>query len=150
MCCDGLQDSYQEFIGEVNDGYNPSGSDPVTGFPTGKIGLIGSVIRLMFGKDIAASGSLIPGLLGRSTFIVWVRVKNINYHRTITFDLWVVPVYEGLISFSSCTVRKEIAPLTSTELVAAAPVLMLHLLLMKLQLEWILWCYRENSDLLFK
>ena len=56
--------------------------------------MTGSVIRLMFGKDIAASGSLIPGLLGRSTFIVRVRVKNINYHRTIPFDLWVVPVDE--------------------------------------------------------
>ena len=38
------------------------------------------------------------------------------------FDLWVVPVIEGLISFSSGTGRKEIAPLTSTEFVAAAPV----------------------------
>ena len=76
----------------------------------------------MFGTDIVASGSLIPGLLGRSTFIVRVRVKNINYYRTMPFDLWVVPVYEGLISFSSGTGRKEIAPLTSTELVAAAPV----------------------------
>ena len=37
-------------------------------------------------------------------------------------DLWIVPVYEGLVSFSSGTGRKEIAPLTSTQLVAAAPV----------------------------
>ena len=118
----GLQDSYQEFVGEVNDGFVAAGVDAVTGFPVGKIGLTGTVIRLMFGKDIAASGSLIPGLLGRSTFIVRCRVKNVNYHRAMGFDLWVVPVYEGLVSFSGGTGRKEIAPLTSTELVAASPV----------------------------
>ena len=50
------------------------------------------------------------------------------------FDLWVVPVYEGLISFSSGTGRKEIDPLTSTELVAAAPVSNVSLLYMKLHL----------------
>jgi hypothetical protein len=118
----GLQDSFQEWVGEVNDGFTPSGVDPVTQAPTGKIGTSGTVVRLMFGKDIAASGSLIPGLLGRSTFIVRARIKNVNFHRQMGIDLWVVPVYEGLISFSNGTGRKEIAPLTSTELVASAPV----------------------------
>jgi len=106
----------------VNDGFVANGTDRTTGFPIGRMGLSGTVIRLMFGKDIAVNGSLIPGLLGRSTFIIRARIKNINYHRPIHFDLWVVPVYEGIISFSAGTARKEIAPLTSTELVASAPV----------------------------
>jgi hypothetical protein len=118
----GIQDSYAEFLGEVNDGFAVNGVDPTTQFPTGKIGLTGTVIRLMFGKDIAASGSLIPGLLGRSSFIIRATVKNVNYHKEMSYDLWVVPVYEGLVSFSGGSGRKEIAPLMSTELVASAPI----------------------------
>ena len=41
----------------MNDGFLEQGTDLETGFPVGKIGLTGTVIRLMSGKDITASGS---------------------------------------------------------------------------------------------
>jgi hypothetical protein len=118
----GLQDSFQEFFGEVNDGFKADGSDPTTGFPTGKIGLSGTVIRLMFGKDIAANGSLIPGVSGRITFSLRARVKNINYHKAMNLQLWVIPVYEGLFSLFRGTGTKTLTPIESDIKATAAPV----------------------------
>ena len=76
----------------------------------------------MFAKDICAGSSLIPGLLGRQTFQVVAKVKNTNYHRAINYDLFVVPVYEGLVSFFGGVGRQTVAPIPSGEAVASAPV----------------------------
>jgi len=107
----GLQDSFQEFRGEINDA-----------FTSNKIGLSGTVLRLMFGKDIAANGSLIPGLDGRTTFSLTAKVKNVNYHTPIDFELWVVPVYEGLISLTGGTAFPLIAPIANRDEVSFSPI----------------------------
>ena len=121
MCvANGIQDSYNEFVGEVNNGFIPNGVDTVTGYPTGKVGLSGTVLRLMFGKDIAWI-DMIPRLNVRYSFKMDCTIKNVNYHTPIQYELWMITIHEGIVSLTGSDCVQLANPIPSKAEVIAAP-----------------------------
>jgi hypothetical protein len=112
MCVgNGYNRDYQQFNGRVN-----AGSDF-----TETVGLNGSVVRLIFGKDIAGKG-IIPGLNERSNFKLRVRIRNVNQTKSLNITLYTVAIEEGVIQIIPGDARIDQAPIKRVEDVDVAPV----------------------------
>lgn len=80
----GLQDSWSEFKGLVT-----SPTDLTT-----QIGLCGSVIKVIFGKDLPFSSSQYIGMPGNFNFTIQINCTNVSQSSTILHPtLYCIPVY---------------------------------------------------------
>ena len=108
----GLNMDYQNFRGVIQGTFDGP-----------RVGLSGSVIKLLFGKDIAGE-EIIPGLggaKGRCNFQLQATVKNINQTRALPYTFYVVPCYEGYMTISNQSNVTCIAPINEVEDVIASP-----------------------------
>ena len=108
----GLNMDYHNYRGIINGTFDGP-----------RVGLSGSVIKLLFGKDIAGE-EIVPGLggpKGRCNFQIQATVKNINQTRAFPFTFYVVPCYEGYMTISNQNNVTCIAPINDVEDVVISP-----------------------------
>jgi len=110
----------------VNNGYNRDYSQfngLVNGtFNIGDVkALNGSVVRLIFGKDIA-NDKIIPGLNERSNFQIQVKVKNIHQTKPLNITLYIVSIQEGTLQLIPRESKPDIAPIKNINDAHDAPV----------------------------
>lgn len=72
-----------------------------SGDPTKYIGTTGSVICLEFGKDIGLRDDQAEGMVGQYNMQVTFDITNTNQYTTITPDLYIVCVFDGIINISN-------------------------------------------------
>jgi hypothetical protein len=115
MCLqNGYNRDYQEFRGLANGTFNVGDT----------IGTSGSVLRIIFGQDIAAPG-VVPGLggpEGQANFRFTCRVKNVNQTKTLNITLYYIFLTEGVVQITPWRMDKFLAPIERLEDVDMAPV----------------------------
>jgi hypothetical protein len=112
MCvANGIKNDWQQFHGVINKGFDGEW-----------IGLTGSVIKLMFAKDIVAGIDFVPGMGTNVQLQVMGTLRNINPYRDMDYELWVFPVMEGVASFNGMTVIKSTTVIPSRDIVQTAPI----------------------------
>ena len=112
MClANGYNRDYQQFAGRVNGTFDTGST----------IGLNGSAVRLIFGKDIAGD-NIIPGLSERSNFQLRITLRNIHQTQPLNITLYVVSVHEGAIQLIPGDTRVDQAPIKNVENAHGAPV----------------------------
>jgi len=108
----GIVSDWQEFRGKINKGFSTDEW----------IGLTGSVIKLMFIKDIVAGDEYIPGMGTNTQLTVMGTIRNINPYTAIDYELWVIPVYEGIATFNGSSTILSTTVIPSREIVQTAPI----------------------------
>ena len=114
MCVgNGYNRDYQQFNGRVNGTFDAGNI----------VGLNGSVVRLIMGKDIAKK-DIIPGLAERSNFKLRVRIRNVNQNKDkpLNITLYTVAIEEGTIQIVPGAAFIDNAPIKQIEDAHNAPV----------------------------
>ena len=112
MCVsNGYNRDYQQYVGRVNGTFDVGNT----------IGLNGSVVRLIFAKDIAKK-DIIPGLSERSNFQLRATIKNVHQTKTLPITLYLVSIDEGVIQLIPADTRVDQAPIKNIDNAHAAPV----------------------------
>jgi len=107
----GLKDTtFNEFIGKTN-AFNQLVSTFVA---SKKVGLTGSCIRLTM-QDLSARSGLVAGVQQKIDFQVKVTVRNINQNSPITFQLFILAVFEGYLQIYNGQARTVIGPLSEQD-----------------------------------
>lgn len=79
---------------------------------------LGSVFCLEFGRDIPTDVMEAPGLPGKYNFYVTVNLKNL-YSTAAIFSIFVVPIYDGIVTIQNGTISSNINLLSPGDIVEA-------------------------------
>lgn len=109
----GLNITYPEWLGITQE------LTGVAGNLTTIRGLTGSIVCIEPAKDFGIRANLAEGSLGQFLFQVQFGVTNTNQHLTFNVDLWVICVYDGILTVASNFASGQIGVVTPNDVVNA-------------------------------
>lgn len=108
----GLEMSWPEWYGSIQN-FNATGA-------TGPaIGTVGSVICLEMGKDVGLRDDQAVGILGQYNLQVTLNVTNVNPTVTYSPDLYIIAVYDGVLTISNNSAIGQIGVISSRDVLTA-------------------------------
>lgn len=75
---------------------------------TNKMGCIGSILPLVFGKDIPVQPGMAPGVGGQFNFYIQASFKNLDPINAKSLAIYIVAITEGVINISNGVVNQQL------------------------------------------
>lgn len=105
----GCNMSYNQWSGGPTSFFNGSSLKDIS--------TVGSVLALDFGEDIPLPGDLAPSVIDRLTFYFTISAKNIHPTESITPDVNIVAVYEGIFTVGNSKSFEQIGYLNRNDVI---------------------------------
>lgn len=109
----GLKLPWVEFNGLTQSINGVAGQDTVVK------GLTGSIVCLELGRDVGLREDQVEGLLDKINLQVTVNATNINQTKTLTPDLYLIAVYDGVLRITNNACYSEIGVVTRQDVINA-------------------------------